>query len=446
MTASSPAADILAGARTYVEKGEHLRAAAAFSKAAKLDATDPAIPIELCMALIQLNKYPKALAAADQALSMDPVSSKAHLWRGVALQGLKRFEDACLALQEAVGLEEGGGSKSVAAQALEQCKWQCRQAHDQAGTDVPAVAAGAEAPGSSEPSEQLTARDHLVFKLAQAKKSRQSKAGRAAMADKGTGVTEVIGNLSRQAEDRAAEVLGRLDINEGAAAGGGGDAGKLRYSSERCNNFAAAEMAKLRAALNDPTDLESYRVPVAIMLPAAGSGPEDVEGQGISLSGSFSGMDKHVMMLPFLRDMGRKLAAHAMVLIVPRGQMQYPQPWAGPDAVERWPAGCPADATGWFVQLETKVDTEVDSKMWFIAAEAEGVPAAGGDVFAGLGTIAGAPAAAAGGPGAFAVHGLDRGVFSLTRGYEMFDVMKARTVQRRTAKSGNNKKGKKNRR
>ena len=53
MTASSPAAGILAGARTYVEKGEQMRATAAFSKAAKLDTTeDPAIPIELCMALI----------------------------------------------------------------------------------------------------------------------------------------------------------------------------------------------------------------------------------------------------------------------------------------------------------------------------------------------------------------------------------------------------------
>jgi tetratricopeptide (TPR) repeat protein len=425
---TAQAAEIMTKATQHASDGEYLRAAAAYSKAAKLDPTDPSIPIELCNCLIELNKFSKAVAAADQALAMDPASCKAHLARGRALLGLNRCEDACYALQEAVGLEDASsGSKSMAAQHLEQAKWLVKQQHDEAGTECPAIAIAATLPLVDQPLEELSAKEKLAYKQAQARKARQSKAGRQAMADKGTAATEIVGNLSKQAEEMATDVLGRLDLNS--------DSSKLRYSSERVQRFCEAQIRQLCDAQSHPTDHESYKVPVAAILPAAGNDPTDIQAQGISLAESFNGMDRHVTMLPFLRDMGRKLAAHAILLIVPKSVIQYPQVWVGDDAEARWPADCPAEADGWFVQLETKIEREVDSKMWFIERSAADTESVG--MFDALGSIEGSTRA-------ITVHGrhaLHRDTFCLTRNFELFDFAKARQVARKTGK-----KGKKNRR
>jgi len=143
------AAELLAQAKQLAKDGNHLRASAAYFKAAKKEPENPEILIELALALLQLNKVSKALAAADDAIRIDPVSQKAYYVRGLALTGLKRLEDAVGSLQRAV--EIGGDASAEIEAALAETKWQLRQQHEEAGTECPAVARDAEAPKDGEP-------------------------------------------------------------------------------------------------------------------------------------------------------------------------------------------------------------------------------------------------------------------------------------------------------
>ena len=296
------AAELLAQAKQLAKDGNHLRASAAYFKAAKKEPENPEILIELALALLQLNKVSKALAAADDAIRIDPVSQKAYHVRGLALTGLKRLEDAVGSLQRAV--EIGGDASAEIEAALAETKWQLRQQHEEAGTECPAVARDAEAPKDGEP--ELSAKDKMAFIRAQNKKNRQSKFARGQMADKGKAVTEVLGELAKDAEARADHVAQELSIGTG-----GEEGALLRYSAERVQRFLQAQLAKLAEALGDAEDADQYARPVAIVLPgkeaAQEEGParlvstdggltytkevtSDVEGQGVAMTGAFESM------------------------------------------------------------------------------------------------------------------------------------------------------------
>jgi|EP01046_Picozoa_sp_COSAG06_P006593 tetratricopeptide (TPR) repeat protein len=366
-------------AKQLAKDGEHLRASAAYFKAAKKEPANPEILIELALSLLQLNKVSKALTAADDSIRLDPVCQKAHYVRGLALIGLKRLEDAIGALQQAADLGGDDERKSEAEAVLAQTKWQLKVQHQDAGTECPAVARDAELPTQEEP--ELSAKDKMAFLKAQHKKERQSKFAREQIKEKGTAVTEVLGELAKDAEVRAEHVTKELAV--GAAA----DGETLRYSADRVTRFLDAQLHKLAEAQRDPEDAEQYSRPVAIILPGRDvqqeggpklvstdggltyheEGTSDIEGQGVAMTGAFESMAQQRTAIPFLRQMVEQTAAHAVVLLVPKAAVQYPKVWEEEDAAERWPSGegVPSIETdGWYIQLDAKQPQ--DSNLWFL--------------------------------------------------------------------------------
>lgn len=366
-------------AKQLAKEGQHLRASAAYCKAAKQDTANPEILIELALSLLQINKVSKALTAADDSIRLDPVCQKAHYVRGLALIGLKRLEDAIGALQQAADLGGDDEHKSEAEAVLAQTKWQLKIQHQDAGTECPAVARDAELPTKEEP--ELSAKDKMAFLKAQHKKERQSKFAREQIKEKGTAVTEVLGELAKDAEVRAEHVARELSV------GAGKDGETVRYSADRVTRFVDAQLHKLAEAQRDAEDADQYARPVAIILPGKDvrqdggpklvstdggltyheEGVSDIEGQGVAMTGAFESMAQQRTAIPFLRQIVEQTAAHAVLLLVPKTAIQYPKVWEEDDAAERWPSGEGApsmDTDGWYIQLDAKQPQ--DSKLWFL--------------------------------------------------------------------------------
>ena len=255
---------LLLEAKDLAGKGEHLRACAALTKAKRLQPTNAEILIDLSLSLLHLNKVSKALQSADQAIQLDPVSHRAYYARALALIQLPRLEEAIRVLQQAKELGDGGDAERVMAET----KWLLKSQHEEAGTECPTIAADATKPEEQEP--ELSAKDKMAFIRAQSKEVRQSKHARGQIASKGTGVAEVLNELTKDADSRADYVLRQLN---GVSAGGGsiaaGDGGTelTRYSSERVQRFVEAEIVKMLGAQADPASKEQYARPVAILLP-----------------------------------------------------------------------------------------------------------------------------------------------------------------------------------
>jgi tetratricopeptide (TPR) repeat protein len=215
---------LFAEGKRLAEGGEHLRACAAFTKAKRIEPTNVDILIELSLSLLNLNKVSKSLAAADDAIQasyphylvrprlacatldkerlsrcvvptvqVDPVSHKAYYVRALSLIQSKRLEEAIPVLQQSAGL---GGAD--AEKLLPRTRWLLKSEHLEAGTECPAIAADAELPEEQEP--ELSAKDKMAFMRAQHKKNRQSKHAKGHIADKGTGVTEVLNELAKDAD------------------------------------------------------------------------------------------------------------------------------------------------------------------------------------------------------------------------------------------------------
>ena len=371
---------LITQAKQHVKDGEHLRACAAYFKAAKQEPANPEILIDLAMSLLALNKLSKALKAVDDSIRLDPVCQKAHYVRGLSLIGLKRLEDAIGSLQQAADLGGDDDAKSEAQAVLAQTKWQLKVQHQDAGTECPVVAADAELPTQEEP--ELSAKDKMAFLKAQHKKVRQSKFAREQIKDKGTAVTEVMNELAKDAEVRAEHVAKELSV--GAAA----DGDIMRYTADRVTRFVDAQMHKLAEAQRDPEDADQYTRPIAIILPGKEAkqeggpklvstdggltyheeGSSDIEGQGVAMTGAFDSMAQQKTAIPFLRQMVGTTAAHAVLLIIPKAAVQYPKVWDEEGADERWPKDegvPPMETDGWYIQVDAKLPQ--DNKMWFLS-------------------------------------------------------------------------------
>ena len=77
---------------------------------ARLKATRLALFLNLGVAGLKLDSFDSSLRCADQAITLDPSSAKAHFRRGQALRGLLRYADAEAALRHALSLKPKDGS------------------------------------------------------------------------------------------------------------------------------------------------------------------------------------------------------------------------------------------------------------------------------------------------------------------------------------------------
>merc|ERR1711865_237780 len=90
----------LEGNKFYKSK-DYLKAVKEYSKACKLDATNHVFPSNLAKALLCINKFKQALAAADTCVSLKADFDKGHFRRGQALEGLERPVEAMQAYLQA---------------------------------------------------------------------------------------------------------------------------------------------------------------------------------------------------------------------------------------------------------------------------------------------------------------------------------------------------------
>jgi tetratricopeptide (TPR) repeat protein len=73
--------------------GNYLRAAALYTKALKENPECAPLYSNRSIALLQLNKLPKALADAEMCISLAPTWDKGHFRKGMVLEALNRLED-----------------------------------------------------------------------------------------------------------------------------------------------------------------------------------------------------------------------------------------------------------------------------------------------------------------------------------------------------------------
>lgn len=73
--------------------GNFLKAAALYTRAIKEDPQCAPLYSNRSAALINLNKFPKALADADMCIQLMPEWDKGHFRRGAALEALGRLEE-----------------------------------------------------------------------------------------------------------------------------------------------------------------------------------------------------------------------------------------------------------------------------------------------------------------------------------------------------------------
>ena len=74
-------------------KGNHLKAAALYTRAIKDDPDNAALRSNRSTALLQLHKLSKALADADECIKLRPDWDKGYYRRGAALEALGRLGD-----------------------------------------------------------------------------------------------------------------------------------------------------------------------------------------------------------------------------------------------------------------------------------------------------------------------------------------------------------------
>jgi tetratricopeptide (TPR) repeat protein len=74
-------------------RGNYLKAAAAYTKAMKEDPGSAALYSNRSAALAKLNKLPKALTDAEEAIRLAPEWDKGYFRKGAALEELGRLEE-----------------------------------------------------------------------------------------------------------------------------------------------------------------------------------------------------------------------------------------------------------------------------------------------------------------------------------------------------------------
>jgi stress-induced-phosphoprotein 1 len=73
-----------------------------YSKAIKLDDTDPTFYSNRCAAYTNLNQFGDALKDADKCIKLNPQWSKGHYRKGCVYEGMKKYEEAVASLREAL--------------------------------------------------------------------------------------------------------------------------------------------------------------------------------------------------------------------------------------------------------------------------------------------------------------------------------------------------------
>lgn len=343
-------------ANDLFKDGEFLKAAGMYTKATKSDPTNPVGFSNLAYALLKINKFPKAIAAADKAIELDPNSFKGHFRKGIAQYGALMFEEAVDSFTAAAGTSpENSPARREAQKMKQRAQWACKKDAEKEQKDVPSNSA--EATNPDEEKENLTPKEKMAKTMNTHRQQRVRKNVQLAM-NKVVAASEAVEELEEQtpfgagkrvsnvaseiSEELIASLTPEEKVMDAKKRMTEGEQGK--YDDERVMRFAATEMA----ALQDPKNRSLYVHPIAIFLPGAQKDGWGDEGSGVGMRGAFDTQKTYTRMPDFLRDWAAKTLAHAVLIVVPKSQVAYPAVWT---CDTKWP--CKDEVDGYICQLES---------------------------------------------------------------------------------------------
>ena len=346
----------MSAANDLFKDGEFLKAAGMYTKATKSDPTNPIGFCNLAYALLKVNKFDKAIAAADKCLELDPNSFKGHFRKGIAQYGALMFEEAVDSFATAASTSpENSPARREAQKMKQRAAWACKKGAEKEQKEVPSNSADASNP--DEEKENLTPKEKMAKTMNTHRQQRVRKNVQLAM-NKVVAASEAIEELEEQtpfgagkrvstvASEIPEEEIAKLSSEEEVIAVKKElmEGEQVSYDAERVARFAAKEMAALR----DPKNRSQYAHPIAIFLPGSQKEGWGDEGSGVGMRGAFDTQKTYTRMPDFLRDWAAKTLAHGVLIVVPKSQVSYPAVWKG-DA--KWP--CADEVDGYICQLET---------------------------------------------------------------------------------------------
>jgi len=372
MTEVSPAEVQMQEANALFRDGLFLKAAGAYTKAAKTDPDNATIQCNLCYALLKVNKFRQAVKAAERCIELDPDSYKGHFRYGLALLGTDEYESAIAALALAASKSPANSpAQREAESCLAKAKWSCKLAFEAKKEEVPACAADAKDPATDK--ENLTPKEKMAMKQAKNRQNRLRKHVTTQMRkalSENEGVKEleetpigpgqkVATNASELSADQIAALSTEKDVLDAKKRLMEGE--RLPYDAERVARFAKSELE----CIADSSKRSAYVHPIAIFLPGVKKDGWGDQGSGVGIRGAFDTQKTYARVPTFLRDWATKTVAHAVMIVMPKSQIAFPTIWKGDD---KWPVDDAAD--GYIVQLETP---DADSRQaWFIKLTATG--------------------------------------------------------------------------
>jgi len=367
-------AEQMQAANELFKNGEFLKAAGMYTKAAKNDPNNAVIHCNLAYALLKVNKFDKAIAAADRCLAIDPESFKGHFRKGLATYGALEFEKSVDCFATAADKSpENSPARREAKQMLQRAKWACKKNAEKQKLEVPANSADATDP-DEEKENKLTPKEKLAKQMNTMKQQRVRKNVQTAM-NKVVATSEALEELEEQtpfgagkkvstvASELPEEEIAKLSSEEEVLAAKKRlmEGEQVAYNNERVGKFFEAELA----ALCDVANRSQYVHPIAIFLPGTEKDGWGHEGSGVGMRGAFDTVKTYKRMPDFLREWAAKTLAHAVLIVVPKSQVVYPMIWKND---EQWPGTEGAD--GFVCQLETPEAKE--RRAWFVELGTDG--------------------------------------------------------------------------
>jgi len=375
--AMTEAEKLVAEGDKHFSEGNYLKAAASYMKATKKDPTNALVQCNLSYALLKECKYHKALTAADAAVKIEPELEQAHFRKGLAHAALEQWEESITSLMAAQRLQAGSATKEVS-DMIAMAKWQCKKAHLEEDTPVPEICKDAKKPEEPKKEEEKEkteeeSREELTKKLAAmqaAKMNGRTKKFNKKVMQKAAGeitaakqlVTKEMIAQTKAALEKDKDVMTKANelsteakLEEKKKAMKEGD--NLPYDSERVARFVAAELKDLTAA----GSRESYKEPVAVVLPGVHKAEWGDEGQGISLWNAFQSVERYNHMTKFMIKFVEDSGAHAAMMITPKDKVSYPTLTGSLEFLKK---------EGYVVQLQAK--DKKDCAVWFVEVTAAG--------------------------------------------------------------------------
>lgn len=353
MTTADPKAEaqsLKAEGNKLFKQKQYLKAAGLYAKATRKDPNDPVLFCNLSAALLQCNKFSRAIESSEKCVLLDPKSEKGHYRMGVALVGMDRFSEAIEAFDKALEINpDNQEAMRKVYKASKDCRKQCKAN----GTEIPELALKYRPASSNNPPKKQGS--NFAFKEEQSKPKKLAD-------DFNVTVPETLSSADQVPQDLVPKLSSDEDVKNTMEGLKQGEA--VKYDSQRVQRFVEAETKQLIEAQKDPKKRDQYEAPMAIFLPSVIKEGWEDEGSGVAINSGFDSADTHKQTITFLRNYGTKTSAPAVLIVAKKSTIAFPRVWTRKD--KKWTYG----EEGYFMQLDAlKSD---DRKMMFLEVLKDG--------------------------------------------------------------------------